>query len=89
LLSAGYVFALLVVTQVRKLRKVPFALSWWALSFPVAALSIASFGYAHEATSVAHQWIGATLLAVLYVMVVGLVLRTGKAAIAGEICVPE
>lgn len=89
LLSAAYVFALLVVTQVMKLRKVPFALSWWALSFPVAALSIASFGYAHAAGSEAHQWIGASLLLLLYVMVAGLILRTGKAALAGEICVPD
>lgn len=89
LLSTAYVFALLVVTQVMKLRNVPFALSWWALSFPVAALSIASFGYAHVADSGAHQWIGAGLLTLLYVMVAGLILRTGKAALAGEICVPE
>ncbi len=51
LLSAAYVFALLVATQAAKLRKLPFALSWWALSFPIAALAIASFGYAHAAGS--------------------------------------
>ncbi len=89
LLSVAFVFALLVATQVFKLRNVPFALSWWALSFPIAALSIASFGYAHMAGSVSHQWIGAALLALLFAMVAGLILRTGKAAIAGEICVPE
>ena len=40
LLSVAYVFALLVAMQVGKLRRLPFALSWWALSFPLAALAI-------------------------------------------------
>ena len=89
LLSAAYVFALLVATQAGKLRKLPFALSWWALSFPLAALSIASFGYSHAAASDAHRLIGAGLLALLAVVVVGLVGRTALAMGRGEICVPE
>ncbi len=48
LISTAYVFALIVATQASKFRKIPFALSWWALSFPLAALAIASFGYAHS-----------------------------------------
>ena len=89
LLSAAYVFALLVTTQTAKLRKLPFALSWWALSFPIAALAIASFGYAHQASSVAHQMIGAGLLALLIAVVGLLIVRTGMAIRAGTICVPE
>ena len=89
LLSAAYVFALVVFTQAPKLRKLPFALSWWALSFPIAALAIASFAYAEAAQSGGHRWIGAGLLALLVVVVSGLILRTVKAMRAGEICVPE
>lgn len=89
LLSVGYIFALLVTTQAFKLRRLPFALSWWALSFPIAALSIASFGYAHKAGSVAHQWIGAGLLALLVCVVALLIVRTAMAIRAGTICVPE
>jgi tellurite resistance protein len=89
LLSAGYIFALLVATQAAKLRGLPFALSWWALSFPIAALSIASFGYAHAAASEAHRWIGAGLLALLVVVIFGLIIRTAMAVRAGAICVPE
>ncbi|SFR53710.1 SLAC1 anion channel family protein [Litoreibacter janthinus] len=89
LLSAGYIFALLVATQVAKLRGLPFALSWWALSFPIAALSIASFGYAHAAGSDAHRWIGAGLLALLLVVILGLIWRTAMAVRAGAICVPD
>lgn len=89
LLSAAYVFALLVATQAGKLRKLPFALSWWALSFPLAALCIASFGYSHAAASDAHRLIGAGLLVLLAVVVAGLVGRTALAMGRGEICIPE
>jgi tellurite resistance protein len=89
LLSVAYVFALVVATQVSKLRKLPFALSWWALSFPVAALSIASFGYSHAVGSNAHRWIGVWLLALLVTVVAGLIFRTAQAIRAGGICVPE
>ncbi|MHA6323642.1 SLAC1 anion channel family protein [Roseivivax sp. CAU 1753] len=89
LLSAAYVFALLVTTQAAKLRKLPFALSWWALSFPIAALAIASFGYAHQAASETHRWIGTGLLTLLIAVVALLVARTAMAIRAGTICVPE
>ena len=89
LLSVAYVFALLVATQAPKFRTMPFALSWWALSFPIAALAIASFGYAEAAGSAAHRFIGAGLLALLLAVVAGLILRTALAIRAGTICVPE
>ena len=87
LLSVAYVFALLVMTQWPKFRTMPFALSWWALSFPLAALSIASF--AEAASSAAHRYIGTGLLVLLMAIVVGLIVRTALAMRAGTICVPE
>lgn len=89
LLNAGYIFAALVVAQVPRLVKLPFALSWWALSFPIAALAIASFRFAQLDGSRAHEQIGFLLLLVLCVVVAGLIYRTGKAIVRGEICVPE
>lgn len=89
LLSVAYVFALIVATQLPKFRTMPFALSWWALSFPLAALTIASFGYAEVADSAAHHLIGAGLLVLLLAVVTGLILRTALAIRAGGICLPE
>lgn len=89
LLSVAYVFALLVATQSPKFRTMPFALSWWALSFPLAALAIASFGYAEAAGSAAHRIVGVGLLALLLAVVAGLILRTALAIRAGTICLPE
>ena len=89
LLNAAYVFALLVLVQVPKLLKLPFALSWWALSFPVAAVTIASFLYARVAGSAAHEVIGLIGLIALAVIIVGLLARTALAIGRREICQPE
>ncbi|WP_372892412.1 SLAC1 anion channel family protein [Rhodosalinus sp.] len=89
LLNAAYVFAALVAVQVPKLARLPFALSFWALSFPIAALSIASFRHGALAESPAHVWIGTAALVLLGAVVVGLLWRTGRAAAQGQICQPE
>lgn len=89
LLNSAYVFAALVLMQVPKLMKLPFALSWWALSFPLAALSVASFVYGREAASGTHVGIGLVVLAALVLVVAGLLYRTGLAILRDEICRPE
>ena len=89
LLNAGYIFAALVVAQVPKLAKLPFALSWWALSFPLAALAIASFRFSQLDGSRVHQTIGFFILIILVCVVAGLVWRTGRAIAQDEICQPE
>ncbi|SIS77421.1 SLAC1 anion channel family protein [Phaeovulum vinaykumarii] len=89
LLSIGYVFAALVVVQLPRILRLPFALSFWALSFPVAALTIASFLYAETVHSQPHLMIATGLLAVLAVLIVTLVVRTLVAILRHEICHPE
>ena len=89
LLNIAYVFAALVAVQAPKFRTIPFALSWWALSFPVAALTIASIRYGALAHSPMHTAIGAFLFVVLLGIMVGLILRTATAIRRNEICVPE
>ncbi len=89
LLNAAYVFAALVAIQAPKFARLPFALPWWALSFPVAGLSLASFKYAALVGSQAHVWIGVGVLILLVGIVTALVLRTGVGLLRNEICVPE
>lgn len=89
LLDVAYFFTLLVAIQVPALLRLPFALSFWALSFPLAAVTIASFRFAEKTGSAVHSVIGQTLLAVLAVTIAGLLLRTIRAAMAREICQPE
>jgi tellurite resistance protein len=89
LLNAGYVFAAVVATQLPRFRTLPFALSWWALSFPIAALAVASLLFAERAGSAAHQMIGLGLVALLTAVIAGLAFRTAKAIARQEICQPE
>lgn len=89
LLNTGYVFAAIVAVQVPSILRLPFALSWWALSFPVAALAIASMRFGTLAGSGTHLAIGAGLLALLLAIVAGLILRTAQAIRRGEICRPD
>lgn len=89
LLNVGYFFAALVALQVPALARLPFALSFWALSFPLAALTTASFRHAALSGSGFHQGLGMVLLGLLVVTIAGLILRTIRAALAHEICQPE
>jgi tellurite resistance protein len=89
LLNIGLFFTALVALQVPALAKLPFALPFWALSFPLAAITTASFRYADLAQSDAHRLLGMGLLALLVLTIAGLSLRTIQAALAGEICQPE
>ena len=89
LLNIGYVFALIVLTQAPRFLRLPFALSWWALTFPVAALSVASFLYSHETGSDAHRMVGFALAGLLVLVVAVLTVRTAQAIRARQICRPE
>ncbi|MCA1241776.1 SLAC1 anion channel family protein [Stappia stellulata] len=85
----GLMFALITLTQVNKLLRLPFAMSWWAYSFPVAAFTIASSLFA-EKTGHGFQQV---VMLVSYVVLLGvialLVLKTAGAIRRDEICQPE
>lgn len=89
LLNAGYFFAALVAVQVPALLRLPFAMSFWALSFPLAALTTASFRYGAMTGIETYRLIGLGLLLLLIVTILALGVRTIRAALAGEICQPE
>jgi tellurite resistance protein len=88
-----YFFALFLVlflaTQIPRLARLRFFLSWWAYSFPLAAITIASFAMHERTGAAAHLAIAVGLLAVSTLVIAGLVLRTAVAVRRGEICVPE
>lgn len=82
-------FLAIIITQVPKLSRIPFALSWWAYSFPLAALTIATLLYAEKVQSSVHNIAGMGLFALLTLVILGLLLRTAKAIKNRKICVPE
>lgn len=87
-INIGYFFAALVAIQIPALVRLPFALSFWALSFPLAALTSASFRFAVLENSPFHWGVGLALLALLVLTIAALLVRTVRAALAGEICQP-
>lgn len=89
LLNGAYLFTLIVAVQLPRIIRLPFAMSFWALSFPFAAVTIASFNFAEKTGSAVHKYLGAGLLVVLVVIIAALVVRTLRAMAAGEVCVPE
>jgi len=89
LLEIAYVFAIVVLIQLPKLLRLPFAMSFWALSFPLAALTIATLKYGALAGSGFHLHLGQGLLALLLLTIAILAGRTLLAIARGEICQPE
>lgn len=89
LINMAYLFTLIVAVNLPRLVKLPFALSFWALSFPFAAVTIASFRFAEATGSTVHQVFGFVTLAVLLAVIAGLIFGTARAIAAGAICVPE
>lgn len=81
--------ALLLLAPYRKFIGIKLFLSWWAYSFPVAAMTIASM-LMYRMTGLGFfgglSWV---LLAALAAIIVALLVRTLKAIATGEICVEE
>lgn len=90
LVDLGYVFAALAVLSILQRRPFPpFALSWWAVTFPTAALCAASFRYGVLEESPGRIAVGALLLIALSLMVGALSVRTVRAFARNEIFQPE
>lgn len=89
LLNGAYLFAAIVAVQLPKLIKLEFALSFWALSFPFAAVTIASFRFAAVTGSEFHRLLGGGFLIATGLIIAALLIRTSKAALDGKICIPE
>ncbi len=86
---AGVLFFLLLATKFSLLAKLQFGLPWWAYSFPMAALTLATFKF-YNLTGLAYmKTAGITLYGLTAVLIAILLLNTLKAAMQGKICVPE
>lgn len=80
---------LLLAANAMRFFRLPFVISAWAYSFPLAAMTIATFTMAEHTGIAFFAVLALVLLAVLSVVVVALVFRTLLAARRGQICVPE
>jgi tellurite resistance protein len=88
-----YYFALfttlLMIAQAKYFVKVQFALPWWAYSFPVAAITIATMIMQEKVGGVFFDIATPVLFTLLVVLLAMLVIKTIQAIIHKKICVPE
>lgn len=85
---SGLFLTLLLFTQVARFAKLGFFLSWWAYSFPLAAICIASLLFYEMTEKVAFSYIGFGLLIIVTSVVCFLIVRTILAIGRHEICLP-
>ncbi|MFO7809578.1 SLAC1 anion channel family protein [Guyparkeria sp.] len=89
LFNFGLFLGLLLLWQAGKFIRLPFALSWWAYSFPVAALTLATIRMGEISGNPFWSGLGVLLALVTVLLVAGLVGRTLVAVKRGEVCQPE
>jgi tellurite resistance protein len=89
LYNFGLFMLILLGCMLPRFRKVPYYVSWWAYTFPLASITIATL-LMHKLTgSDFHRWLGIGLLAVTIVVNIVVIVRTLQAVRQGDICVPE
>ncbi|MBE0533754.1 MAG: SLAC1 anion channel family protein [Rhodospirillales bacterium] len=82
-------FTLLVLAQGRLFAKLGFYLSWWACSFPIAAVTVATLLYYERLGGAFFAGLSIALLALLSGLLIMLVVRTALGIAGGTICVEE
>ena len=80
-------FTLLLVIEFPRFARLPFFLSWWAYSFPSAAVTVATFTMAEKVGGAFFHWLALLMLAVLTLLIAWLAIKTVQAAMQGKICV--
>ncbi len=80
---------ILVLSFADRFLRLPFFLSHWAYTFPVAAMTLASYRFQQATGSEPFGWIGDGFLCLLIFICIVVAVRTIRAARAGEFCVAE
>lgn len=86
---AGLFLTILLFTQIKRFLELPFFLSWWAYSFPIAAITIATLVMYDLTQKTGFMWLGGLFLVMITFLVGLLLVRTGMAISNKEICAEE
>lgn len=85
----GLFLTMLLAAQYFRFAKLKFFLSWWAYSFPMAAITVASLVMYSHTGLVLHWTASVLLLVVLSLIIAVLVYKTMQAIARREICIEE
>jgi tellurite resistance protein len=81
--------ALLMLSQLTIHYKIRYYLSWWAYSFPLAAISIASVLMYHETKMSCYIYLFSFFMALLSLLIALLIYKTVRAIMNKEICTED
>lgn len=76
---------LLLFSQINYFRKLPFFVSWWAYSFPLAAFTVGTLIMFEHQGSVFYQALSLVMLVLVSVLLGLLIYKTIRSAISGEL----
>jgi tellurite resistance protein len=79
---------MLLLCNARRFLRLPFSLAAWAYSFPLAALTVASFRMGMATGYSLFTWLAGLLLTLLSMVIGVLLVNTMVAAVSGKIFVP-
>lgn len=83
----GIFLTILLFSQIKRFTSLPFFLSWWAYSFPLAAMTIASFLMYNLTSKALFVYIASLLAVILTALMAFIVYKTSMAIRAKKICV--
>ena len=86
---AGLFLTLMLFTQFTRFSRLQFFLSWWAYSFPLAAITVATLTMAELSSWGLYDILAVALMVNLNAVLLMLVVRTFRAIGRKEICVEE
>ena len=82
---AALAFTIIIMMQIGTFRRLSFVLSWWAYSFPLTAITIATLVMAEHANNTVLEMLGLTLYTAAVMVITGLSVRTLLGVAKGEI----
>ena len=85
----GLFLVFLLFAQIKIFKKIKFYLSWWAYSFPIAAITIASILMFHETDISSFKYISLAFFGILNLIIILLIIKTSIAILKKEICIEE
>ncbi len=87
--AAAMAFVLVLAAQVGRLHAIPFALPYWAYTFPLAAGAAAAIAMAGARPQAAYDVVAVLLLAVTTLLVLYVLVMTLRAVARRQVCLPE
>lgn len=82
-------FFFLLLTQIHRMVRIKFAMSWWAYTFPLAAFTSATLLMGHLTELAFFSYAAQVLYIVTLCVIISLFIRTLIALFKCEVCVPD